>query len=142
MHKDELGLDLTITLRAIGSRIIKEIRNQGIELPGEQIHVLEVLATNKSLIQQELSDLLHKDKSAVLRIIDSLEKKGLVVRVPDETDRRKKNIVITNKGIALRDQIKGIGRKVITLNVFKDFSDEQLTAFDTFLKMIRSNLTE
>ena len=49
------------------------------------------------VIQQDMANMMGKDKSAILRVIDSLEKKELVRRVVDTKDRRKKYLMVTKK---------------------------------------------
>ena len=64
------------------------------------------LFTLNFLNEQENYQALHKDlalalnlnSSTVTGIIDRLENKGLVARVPAKSDRRKMNIVLTSKG--------------------------------------------
>lgn len=45
--------------------------------------------------QQDLADLTGKDKSAILRTLTILEKKGLVSRVQDSLDKRKNRLAVT-----------------------------------------------
>jgi MarR family transcriptional regulator, organic hydroperoxide resistance regulator len=57
------------------------------------------------LSMKELSQRLGCDASFVTAIADSLEKHGLARREPSLRDRRSKNIVLTEHGVAVRDQI-------------------------------------
>jgi MarR family transcriptional regulator, organic hydroperoxide resistance regulator len=54
---------------------------------------------------KELSQRLGCDASFVTVIADSLERHGLAKREPSLRDRRSKNIVLTEHGAAIRDQI-------------------------------------
>lgn len=54
---------------------------------------------------KELSQRLGCDASFVTVIADSLEKHGLARREPSLSDRRRKNLVLTEHGNAVRDQI-------------------------------------
>ena len=56
-------------------------------------------------IQQDIADIVKKDKSAVLRQIDNLEKKNLVQRIVDPIDRRRNVIHITDEGINLINEV-------------------------------------
>ena len=58
-----------------------------------------------SLSMKELSLRLGCDASFVTSITDQLEKHGLARREPSLRDRRSKNIVLTERGLAVRDQI-------------------------------------
>ena len=52
----------------------------------------------KDMIQQDIAEIMDKNKSAVLRSIDILEQKGFVKRVPAAGDRRKNVIALTDTG--------------------------------------------
>ncbi len=48
--------------------------------------------------QQEIAVIMQKDKSVIFRMIDTLEKDGLLQRNPDPKDRRRNNLILTKKG--------------------------------------------
>lgn len=52
---------------------------------------------------RDLADLLSCDASNVTGIVDGLERRGLVTRRPDPSDRRVKHLVLTEEGIRRRD---------------------------------------
>jgi MarR family transcriptional regulator for hemolysin len=52
----------------------------------------------EEVILKDMAEKLGKDKSAILRMIDLLEKKELVRRVVDQNDRRKNQLMVTKKG--------------------------------------------
>ena len=83
-----LGIQMAKTFKSIGNMVSSMLREKEIDIHLEQLFVLETLYHGDSMIQQELADKLRKDKSTILRLIDSLERKQYVVRVPDEEDRR------------------------------------------------------
>jgi DNA-binding MarR family transcriptional regulator len=60
---------------------------------------------DEPLSMKELSMRLGCDASFVTSIADSLEKHGLARREPSLRDRRSKNLVLTEHGKAIRDQI-------------------------------------
>jgi MarR family transcriptional regulator for hemolysin len=45
-----------------------------------------------------MADKMGQDKSAILRLMNSLEDKKLIKRVVDPNDRRKNRLVVTRKG--------------------------------------------
>jgi len=49
-------------------------------------------------IQKRMADKMGQDKSAILRLMNSLEDKKLIKRVVDPNDRRKNRLVVTRKG--------------------------------------------
>jgi DNA-binding MarR family transcriptional regulator len=66
---------------------------------------LTVHYTNTEAIQQDIADMVKKDKSAVLRQIDHLETKNLVQRIVAPNNRRQNIIRITDKGVKLVNEI-------------------------------------
>ena len=71
------------------------------EITFEQMGVLYFLSRNtgkKDMIQQDIAEIMDKNKSAVLRSIDILEQKGFVKRGPAAGDRRKNVIALTDSG--------------------------------------------
>lgn len=70
-----------------------------IKITMEQFALLHMITLEKfEVIQQDLANEMGKDKSSILRIIDSLEDKDLVRRVVDTNDRRKNCLMVTKKG--------------------------------------------
>lgn len=65
------------------------------------LHTLEC-----PMAMKELGKRLHCDPSFVTLVADMLEKRGLARREPHPADRRVKNIVLTEDGIALKQRIE------------------------------------
>lgn len=56
------------------------------------------------VIQNDMAEIMGKDKSSILRMIDCLENKELVRRVVNASDRRKNHIMVTKKGERVIEQ--------------------------------------
>lgn len=66
--------------------------------------VLRFLATAEGALQRELSTRLGYDPSAIVGLVDDLEKQGFAERRPSPDDRRSRIVVLTERGRAfLRD---------------------------------------
>lgn len=82
-------------------RVIKKRNSEQaeIKITIEQFGLLHAINMNiDEVIQQDIANVMGKDKSSILRIIDSLEEKELVRRVVDANDRRKNYLKVTKKG--------------------------------------------
>jgi len=83
-------------------RVLKKkciIEQTEIKLTIEQVGLLYAISQKvEEVIQKDMADMMRKDKSAILRLIDSLEEKELVRRVVDKNDRRKNYLMVTKKG--------------------------------------------
>jgi MarR family transcriptional regulator, organic hydroperoxide resistance regulator len=77
---------------------------QGLGIPVPFIKALHTL--DCPMAMKELGKRMHCDPSFVTLVTDMLEKRGLARREPHLADRRVKNIVLTDDGLALKRQIE------------------------------------
>ena len=122
-----LGMLIGQIHRLSTKKFVQNSHNSGIDISMDQWLVLGPIWGKEGISQKEISEYCLKDKTSVTKIIDTLEKKNLVVRVPDQLDHRIKRVVLSNKGKKLfsevipvmeltRDQLrKGITDKEIEL---------------------------
>jgi len=91
------------TLRQYISVRIKE---EGVDITFELLEILAYLYKKDGMNQQEIADVMLKDKSSMTYQIDGLVKRDLVKRMEDENDRRNKLIFLTEKGKGLQDVLQ------------------------------------
>ena len=65
-------------------------------------YYMRVLLEEDGITQAELSERVSTEPPAVTGVLDKMSELGLVRRVADKTDRRKRRIFLTPKGAALR----------------------------------------
>jgi DNA-binding MarR family transcriptional regulator len=82
-----------------------KLKEANISISLEVLEVMKFLQKQNGLNQQELADMLFKDKSSITYIIDNMVKAGLATRHEDPADRRNKQILLTEKAHRLRQQI-------------------------------------
>lgn len=81
----------------------------GVDSPLREHWVLVYLEDRgDDISQQEISDALAIDRSEVVRLVDGLEKAGLVVRNRDTVDRRKYRLVLTDAGRSERRRVDAL----------------------------------
>lgn len=80
------------------------------EITFEQMGVLYFISRKegKEVIQQDLAEIMDKNKSAILRSVDILEQKGFVKRQSVMGDRRKNVLEITQSGLAIVEKMHEI----------------------------------
>jgi DNA-binding MarR family transcriptional regulator len=74
----------------------KSLKKLGITFP--QFGALLNLSAQDNITQKELAERMDTDTTTIMVICDSLEKKGLLERRKDPTDRRVNRLIITPKG--------------------------------------------
>lgn len=91
--------------------------------------VLMFLWARDGQSQGELSRQVAIEDATMVRTIDRMERDGLVRRVRDSRDRRRINIFLTHKGLALRDSLVpcAIAGNEAAMQPFTDAEREQLS---------------
>ena len=93
-----LGMLIGQVHRLSTKKFVQNSHNSGLDISMDQWIVLGPIWENEGLSHKEISEYCLKDKTSVTKIIDTLEKKNLVVRVSDQLDHRVKRVVLSNKG--------------------------------------------
>jgi|TARA_B100001750_G_scaffold143668_1_gene114594 DNA-binding MarR family transcriptional regulator len=93
-----LGMLIGQVHRLSTKKFVQNSHNSGLDISMDQWIVLGPIWENDGLSHKEISEYCLKDKTSVTKIIDTLEKKNLVVRVADQLDHRVKRVVLSNKG--------------------------------------------
>ena len=96
----ELLFDLLMTERARMPVIAAEF-----DLSPTQVHVLRLLEPGAPVPMGRLACGLGCDASNITGIIDRLEARGLVERRAGERDRRVKVLIVTDRGLELRQRL-------------------------------------
>ena len=89
---------------AIARRLQKKFNASGLQLTIEQWSVLYHLWKDDGKSQQELCNATYRDKPSITRLVDNLEKLGLVKRVPSAADRRINKVFLTKEALKLQEQ--------------------------------------
>lgn len=104
----ELARDLTKSIREMRTimrqHIQIKLREYQFDMSFELLEILAYLWRQDGVNQQEIADIIIKDKSSTTYLIDNLVKRNLVVRTADENDRRNKLIFLTKEGKQLQKQ--------------------------------------
>jgi DNA-binding MarR family transcriptional regulator len=98
---------------ALARRLQKYFREKGLELTVEQWSILVHLWKYDGVSQQELSMRTYRDKPSITRLVDNLEKLGLVERRASDTDRRINCIFLTDAGKLLRDPTMDLANQTL-----------------------------
>ena len=111
--EDPFGKNVHLAERLFVNRLQRNFRAAGYSITAEQWHVLINLWEREGQTQQELSDKTEKDKGNITRLISSLEKSDILVRIPNTTDGRSKLIYLTSKGKAYQKSLVQIAPKTL-----------------------------
>ena len=124
---------------AIARRLQKNFKSANIDITIEQWSVLYHLWKQDGLSQQQLCEATFRDKPSITRLVDNLEKLGLVKRVSSKEDRRINKIYLTKEATALQEQTMELANQ--TLNeALAGVSNGQVEIAKEVLQMVYDNL--
>ncbi|MBV8260670.1 MAG: winged helix-turn-helix transcriptional regulator [Paraburkholderia sp.] len=107
----------------------------------QQASILFMVATGKCTLAAELAREYGIDASAVTRLVDRLEKRGLLQRVRSSEDRRAVHLALTPEGLAIAARMPAIFRSV-TEHLSAGFTPEEVGFLKSLLRRILSNSCE
>ncbi len=134
-----LSMTLGPMLNFFGKALRNSLKQENLFYSLEHIFVLKmVLDCDSVVVQQDLAEKLGKDKSFILRLVDSLEKDGLIRRIVDPNDRRRNILEVTYLGNQLLHKFYEIELKVSEA-LWKDLSHEEMDVFNNVLTKLKHN---
>ena len=127
---------LGTSLHAYGKHILDALEKTGYRFSMEQVGILKMIYHFELETLQEIADFSRRDKSAVMRQLNSLEKKKLLVRLPAKEDRRKKKILLTKPAYQLLEHIAEEENR-ISEKVKAEISEEEMKHFFNILSRMK-----
>jgi DNA-binding MarR family transcriptional regulator len=106
-----------------------------------QASILFMLGSGKCLAAAELAREYGIDASAVTRLLDRLEKRGLLSRVRSDEDRRVVHLSLTEEGYALAARMPAIYNRVLD-KLLTGFTPEEVGFLKSMLRRILLNCDE
>ena len=139
MYSDKpLTYMLGQTMKLVKYKLIAKFKENDLDLSMEHFTILVFINEKDLLTQQDLANHFMRDKSIVLRQVNSLIDMGYVVRSTDEDDKRKKNLILTDKGNKLVQLSKELSHQV-SEELLDGISEEELKHFEHVISKIQQN---
>ena len=103
---DQLDSEIFEAMGQLVEGVIAKVEQlaQSFGVPAFCVKALQALRSPMAM--RDLGRQMHCDPSFVTAIADLLEKRGLARREASTVDRRIKNLVLTDEGMALREQVQ------------------------------------
>ena len=137
----QVGVYLNLVHNRFKQFITTIFQENGHNITPEQFLVMDELWDNGVMSQQQIADKILKDKNSVVKLIDGLEKKGMVKRVVDKKDRRQNLIKLTPYSIKLKDDITTTAMDAVNL-IIKDIPTNEMYVFIKVLTKMGENMNK
>lgn len=130
----ELILQILKTRMTFRQTIQRVLKTNNVDMTFEMLQVMHRLCS-----QQYLAEQTAKDKACLTNLINNLEKKGWVERREDPTDRRNKQIHLTEAGERLALRVKPLLHDIYDL-IGDEMPSRQIVSCKNNLQKINSIL--
>ena len=139
--KETRGGFLISQIKQIQGRVFDSLLQEaGIEeFNGAQGRILYVLWQEDNLPIIELSKRTGLAKTTLTGMLDRMEERGFLQRVPDRTDRRQLRIVLSQKARDLNKKYNDVSDEM-SIIFYEGFKDEEIDLFESYLDKILKNL--
>jgi DNA-binding MarR family transcriptional regulator len=108
------------------------------DISAAQLIVLASVANKEADSASKLCKSISYDPGAMTRMIDRLEQKGLIRRVPHPDDRRAANLELTAAGKALYPLLLA-AKETVQAQFLRGFSHDEIRALDGYLQRLLAN---
>ncbi len=136
--EESVGYYLNRTASMMRSSLQRALNKEYKEITIDYWVILNYLWTKDGWIQTELARMSGKDNASMTRMLDGMQKKGLIERKADENDRRAQRIFLTEKGRSLEKPLKKIAGENVSKGL-KNISSKDVQELKKILEAINEN---
>lgn len=134
---DSVGY-LMSRVKSLMSNLVTQRTQDELGITGTQASMLFMVAVGKCSTAAELAREFAIDASAVTRLLDRVEKRGLLSRVRSMEDRRVVRLELTDEGRAIAEKLPAIFRSVLD-QLLVGFTPEEVGFLKSMLRRILSS---
>jgi DNA-binding MarR family transcriptional regulator len=135
----QVGVFLNLVHNKFKQYVSSIFQSQGFNITPEQFLVMDTLWDEGVLSQQQIADIIIKDKNSVVKLIDGLEEKKLVKRIPNSKDRRQNLIQVTTYAKSIQQEVTELAMEAVNL-IIKGIPKKQMYDFIQVLSQMASNM--
>ncbi len=128
------------TMKHIDLYLNAKLSEKGISLTRQQVILMKILFHEGPLPQQDLAFITERDKTSLTRLVNGMEKKNLVARIPSTEDKRVNLIHLTKNGEKVLTETAPVLLSIIT-ELQKGVSEEDQETVIKVMKRIQENIS-
>lgn len=138
--ESSLGTDLARLVRTWRAVIDNRLKPLGLtQTLWVTLHNISQLPPEQSQIQ--LAKAIGVEQPSLVRILDQLEKKGLISRTPCAEDRRAKRITLTDKATPVIQELEGVINRSRE-DILQGLSDTEINTMISLISRLEKNISE
>ena len=130
------------SMKKIDYFIVDRFSEKGIKLTKVQWLLLKRLKDMNGESQHNLAFLTNRDKASLARMLNTMEKKNMVARIPSESDQRINRIYITSYGEKILKRAQPVVKEMIEEMQAGITEEERLLAIKVLKKLMNNIQSE
>ncbi len=139
IEPESIGFLIAETARLQRSEFEKRIAGAGFELTPGEARALLVIGNRSGCRQNEIAEKMGVEPMTMSGYIDKLESLELVARLPDPTDRRARNVVMTPKAEPMLAEIRQLAKSLLS-DMVSEMAEGEREALHNALKIVKAAL--
>lgn len=136
--EENLLFQISEVAKLLHKRLTMAFEENGFDVTPEQFSVLALLWYKEGVNQQDIADELRKDKTTIARIIANMINRNLIVKIPNQLDKRNNLIYLTKKGKELQTEMVATSGKIY-LQTMQHLPAKDVAVSLVVLKQITKN---
>lgn len=137
--ENNIGFYIGFTANVLKNELIRRFNENGYDITHSQWLILMMLWQKDGRNQNELTNLMYREKTTITRVIEGMEKRGLIYREIDTRDRRNKLCYLTDEGNLLKAKLIPIVRE-INNQAIANIDSQEFDIFKSIIKKVLTNL--
>ncbi len=134
---ESLGFHCNLTVKAFLGVWEKKLKGTGAR-PAQLVALAQLIASGP-LSQSELVERISITPATGVRLVDRMERDGLVIRRPDTKDGRVKLVAPTKQAVAAWEKLSPNWKKVMD-QAYRGIPPEEIETVKRVLEQVRRNL--
>jgi len=127
------------TSKMMEALMIVQFKKDKLDISVKQWLLLKFLYIKDGQSQNQLAFLTNRDKGSLTRLINTVEKKNLIARIPSKDDKRVNLIYLTKKGSQVYEASKK-SLEIVTKTLHNKITAEEINTTIGILKKVIDNI--
>ena len=140
--------DLAIELKVLNNLILRDLENRARLTAGDMISGVNGMIMgyilqhgDRDVYQRELEREFGLTRSTISKVVNLMERKGLVERAPAEHDARQRRLRLTDRAREVAGLVQEESR-LLSSRLLSDFKDEEIAILMKYIERMTQNMRQ